>query len=121
VKESTKEMNKDKKGAKLSMFESMLYTNLAGAVIALLLAAATGQIAEGMAFCKKGGEPFVQALLAYSVCSALGQIFIYFTITEFGALLVSTVTTTCVFFFPLIFASSFSFFSFLLLCALYML
>ena len=53
-------MNKDKKGAKLSMFESMLYTNLAGAVIALLLAAATGQIAEGMAFCKKGGEPFVQ-------------------------------------------------------------
>jgi hypothetical protein len=120
VKESTKEMNKDKKGAKLSMFESMLYTNLAGAVIALLLAAATGQIAEGMAFCKKGGEPFVQALLAYSVCSALGQIFIYFTITEFGALLVSTVTTTCVFF-PLIFASSFFLFSFLLLCFFYML
>jgi len=95
VKQTTKDMNKEKgSAAKLSMFESMLYTNLSGAVIALLLAAATGQIADGIAFCQKGGQPFIQALMAYSVCSALGQCFIYFTITEFGALLVSTVTTT---------------------------
>jgi len=92
VKNSTKRLNNDK--AKLSMFESMLYTNLSGAVIALGLCAATGQIQSGFAFCQKGGEPFIKALLSYSVCSALGQCFIYFTITEFSPLLVSTVTTT---------------------------
>jgi len=95
VKNTVKTLNPEKgAGAKLSMFESMLYTNLSGAVIALVLCAATGQIQEGIEFCKMGGEPFIKALVSYSVCSALGQCFIYFTITEFSPLLVSTVTTT---------------------------
>jgi len=95
VKNSVKKANPSKGDkAKLSMFESMLYTNLSGAIIALVLCAATGQIAEGLAFCNKGGAPFIRALVSYSVCSALGQCFIYFTITEFSPLLVSTVTTT---------------------------
>lgn len=95
VKNTVKTLNPEKgAGAKLSMFESMLYTNLSGAVIALVLCAATGQIQEGIAFCEMGGAPFIKALVSYSVCSALGQCFIYFTITEFSPLLVSTVTTT---------------------------
>jgi UDP-galactose transporter B1 len=37
--------------------------------------------------CPHTGQAFVNALLAYSVCSALGQCFIYFAITEFSPLL----------------------------------
>lgn len=93
VKKETKAINKDKKDAKPSPFESMLYTNLSGAIVALGFCAITGQIQEGVAICQKSPE-FVQALAAFSLCSALGQCFIYYTVTEFSPLLLSTVTTT---------------------------
>ncbi|KAJ1484854.1 UAA transporter [Baffinella frigidus] len=72
---------------------SMLYTNLAGAIVALGFAALTGQIQEGLALCRASPE-FVNALGAFSLCSALGQCFIYYTVTEFSPLLLATVTTT---------------------------
>mmetsp|Transcript_28015 Transcript_28015/g.66856 ORF Transcript_28015/g.66856 Transcript_28015/m.66856 type:complete len:329 (-) Transcript_28015:142-1128(-) len=93
VKKTTAELNKDKKGAKPTPFESMLYTNLAGAIVALGFAALTGQIQEGLALCRASPE-FVNALGAFSLCSALGQCFIYYTVTEFSPLLLATVTTT---------------------------
>jgi hypothetical protein len=74
-------------------FESMLYTNLAGAIVALGFAVVTGQMQDGLAFCRASSE-FVQALVAFSLCSALGQCFIYYTVTEFSPLLLATVTTT---------------------------
>jgi len=92
VKESTKALNKNPK-AKASPFESMLYTNLAGTIVALVFAAATGQIQEGVALCQESPE-FLKALGAFSLCSAVGQCFIYFTVTEFSPLLLATVTTT---------------------------
>lgn len=93
VKKQTKALNKDKKDAKPTPFESMLYTNLSGAITALVFCAATGQVQEGVALCQKSPE-FVQALMVFSLCSALGQCFIYYTLTEFSPLLCSTVTTT---------------------------
>jgi len=82
-----------KKAASLSPFESMLYTNLSGAIVALVFCALTGQIATGLAFCQRS-EEFVWALVSFSLCSAMGQCFIYYTIAEFSPLLLATVTTT---------------------------
>mmetsp|Transcript_21022 Transcript_21022/g.57935 ORF Transcript_21022/g.57935 Transcript_21022/m.57935 type:complete len:205 (-) Transcript_21022:157-771(-) len=90
--ESKKEGGK-KKDPKLSPFESMLYTNLSGAIVALVFCFATDQVSAGLAFCQRS-EEFVKALLAFSLCSALGQCFIYYTIAEFSPLLLATVTTT---------------------------
>jgi solute carrier family 35 (UDP-galactose transporter), member B1 len=36
----------------------------------------------------------VWALVSFSLCSAMGQCFIYYTIAEFSPLLLATVTTT---------------------------
>ncbi|EKX39359.1 hypothetical protein GUITHDRAFT_114557 [Guillardia theta CCMP2712] len=92
VKKTAQTLNNNPK-AKPSMFESMMYTNLAGAVVALAFCVATGQLQEGIDFCKRS-EEFIYALSAFSISSAVGQCFIYFTVTEFGPLLLSTVTTT---------------------------
>ena len=42
----------------------------------------------------RGRQEFVWALASFSLCSALGQCFIYYTIAEFSPLLLATVTTT---------------------------
>jgi UDP-galactose transporter B1 len=96
VKKRTKELNPVKPGAKdpkPTPFESMLYTNLSGAIVALVFCVVTGQLQEGIALCQKSPD-FTKALLIFSLCSALGQCFIYYTVTEFTPLILSTVTTT---------------------------
>mmetsp|Transcript_9464 Transcript_9464/g.18349 ORF Transcript_9464/g.18349 Transcript_9464/m.18349 type:complete len:329 (+) Transcript_9464:68-1054(+) len=93
VKKQTIALNPTKKGAKPTPFESMLYTNLSGAIVALVFCVATGQLQDGLALCQKSPD-FVKALLIFSTCSAMGQCFIYYTVTEFSPLLCSTVTTT---------------------------
>jgi len=93
VKAKTKALNADVKAAKPTMHESMLYTNLSGCLVAGVLAAFAGQLTDGVAFCLKYPE-VMQALVIYSLASAVGQNFIYYTITQFNPLLLTTVTTT---------------------------
>ena len=93
VKVATRRANPGRENAKTSMFESMLWTNASGTIIALILAAVTGQLAEGIAFCTRNPE-VTSAIALYAVSSVVGQLFIYFTITEFDPLVLSTVTTT---------------------------
>ena len=93
VKLKTKELNPEKKGAKPTMHESMLYTNLSGCLVALALAIFVGDLMPGVDFCKRNPE-VIYAILVYSLASAVGQNFIYYTITQFSPLLLSTVTTT---------------------------
>lgn len=93
VKVATKRANPSKEGAKTSMFESMLWTNASGTLVALALAAVTGQLADGVAFCTRHPE-VTSAVALYALASVVGQLFIYFTITEFDPLVLSTVTTT---------------------------
>ena len=45
--------NPNPKQAKPTMNESMLYTNLSGALIAGALAVATGHLSDGIAFCNR--------------------------------------------------------------------
>ena len=75
------------------MHESMFWTNWSGFLVAALLCLLTGQATEGTAFCARHPE-VLNAILIYSVASAVGQTFIYYTITQFNPLVLTTVTTT---------------------------
>ena len=93
VKARTKELNPKSSSPKPSMHESMFWTNLSGCFVAAALAYATGHLRDGMAFCQAHPE-VLRAVIIYSLASAVGQNFIYYTITQFDPLVLSTVTTT---------------------------
>merc|ERR1719502_1439415 len=93
AKESTKKLNPENPKAKPSSCESMLWTNFSGFLVALVFAAATGHLQGGLEFCVKNPD-CMTAIVIYSAASAVGQMFIYYTITEFGPLVLATVTTT---------------------------
>jgi len=94
VKKRTKELNPEAGEKPVpTMHESMLWTNFAGFLVACVLAVPTGQIVEGTKFCMRNPE-VINAILVYSIASAVGQNFIYYTITQFNPLILTTVTTT---------------------------
>jgi len=94
VKDRTKALNPNAGGAKRpSMHESMLWTNVSGCIIALVLALLTGHMLSGIRFCQAHPE-VLRAIMVYSLSSALGQNFVYFTLTQFNPLVLTTVTTT---------------------------
>jgi len=93
VKKTTKALNPRSPNAKPSMYESMLYTNLSGAIVALALAIWTNQLKSGFDECVKH-PALARAVLIYALASAVGQNFIYYTITCFDVLVLTTVTTT---------------------------
>lgn len=93
VKRTTKALNPKTPNAKPSVYESMFYTNLSGMLVALGFAIATGQLASGFAACVTHTE-LARAVLVYSFASAVGQNFIYYLITKFDVLVLTTVTTT---------------------------
>lgn len=73
-------------------FEFMFYTNLFMFVVAFIVSCAF-DLSAGMKFVE--ANPLVLTKLAtYCLCSALGQSFIFFTISNFDALTCTTVTTT---------------------------
>jgi len=87
------ENGKDGKPPKMSSFESMFYTNAAGAVVALAFCLASGQMQDGIDLCQKSPE-FLMALTVFGLSSAVGQCFVYYTVVEFSPLILSTITTT---------------------------
>jgi len=94
VKKRTKELNPESGEKPVpTMHESMLWTNFSGFLVALVLALVTGHLFEGVAFCQRN-PPVMRAILVYSLASAVGQNFIYYTITQFNPLVLTTVTTT---------------------------
>ena len=92
VKTATARLNPDRARPKTSMFESMLWTN-AGARARRPPAAGTGQLGTGLAFCARHVAA-ARNVAFYALASVIGQLFVYFTITEFDPLVLSTVTTT---------------------------
>ena len=75
------------------MHESMYWTNLSGCIVALLLALLSGHLINGFKFCVKNPQ-VLNAILVYSISSAVGQNFVYYTLTQFNPLILTTVTTT---------------------------
>lgn len=80
-----------------SVHQQMLNTNLWAVVYTGIGALATGQVLEGFFFCIEN-PAILNSVFYFSVCSALGQNFIYFTIQQFSALTCTTITTTRKFF-----------------------
>merc|ERR1712087_809898 len=72
---------------------SMLWTNASGCLMALLLALVTRHLFSGISFCTAHPE-VLKAIIVYSLASAVGQNFVYFTLTQFNPLVLTTVTTT---------------------------
>jgi len=94
VKVRTKELNPSPGGAKRpSMHESMLWTNASGCLMALVLALLTRHLFTGIKFSAAHPE-VLKAIIVYSIASAVGQNFVYFTLTQFNPLVLTTVTTT---------------------------
>eukprot|EP01041_Mallomonas_annulata_P011631 gene11631-24356_t len=81
----------------LTTHELMFYLNFWAVVLLLVLSAATGQIYDGVIYCLHNPE-VVKYLIIASITSALGQNFIFYTISNFNSLVLATVTTTRKFF-----------------------
>lgn len=75
----------------------MYYSNLWGSAMMLAVVIVTNDFMPAIDFCVRYPEILIQIVL-FSICSALGQNFIYYSVYAFGALTCTTVTTTRKFF-----------------------
>lgn len=82
-----------KAGVKPKPYDFMFWTNLFMALTASVIAFSLGEATSGLAFCVANPEIF-EKIVKFAICSAVGQSFIFYTITNFDPLLLSTVTTT---------------------------
>jgi UDP-galactose transporter B1 len=82
-----------KKGVKPKPYDFMFWTNLFMCLTAIVIAMGLGEIQSGMAFCSANPE-ILTKIVKFSICSAVGQSFIFYTIANFDPLVLSTVTTT---------------------------
>lgn len=80
-----------------SVHQQMLNTNIWAVIYTGFGAIVTGQALDGFFFCIEN-PAILNSVFYFSVCSALGQNFIYFTIQQFSALTCTTITTTRKFF-----------------------
>lgn len=78
---------------KATSFDMMTYTNLYMFLTAIITAAAFGEITTGFAFMQKNPIIF-EKIFKFSLCSAVGQSFIFYVINEFNPLTCTIVTTT---------------------------
>mmetsp|Transcript_40194 Transcript_40194/g.87688 ORF Transcript_40194/g.87688 Transcript_40194/m.87688 type:complete len:321 (+) Transcript_40194:50-1012(+) len=80
-------------GFKEKNFEMQFFTSLYMCLAAIVFAVIMGEFAPGVQFCITHPEVGL-ALAKVSVCSAAGQAFIFYTISNFDPLVCTTVTTT---------------------------
>eukprot|EP00415_Alexandrium_ostenfeldii_P000894 UN0894 len=80
-------------GMKENNFEMQFLTNLYMALTAVVFAVALGEVGPGYRFCMENPAIFNNVLI-FSACSAVGQAFIFYTISSFDPLVCTTVTTT---------------------------
>eukprot|EP01060_Flectonema_neradi_P012122 TRINITY_DN1901_c2_g1_i3.p1 TRINITY_DN1901_c2_g1~~TRINITY_DN1901_c2_g1_i3.p1 ORF type:complete len:384 (+),score=82.69 TRINITY_DN1901_c2_g1_i3:128-1153(+) len=81
------------KGIKLQPYDFMFWTNLFMLCVAFVFALLNSEVFAGLAFCMKHTE-VMWLIVKFSICSALGQSFIFYTIAVFDPLVCSSVTTT---------------------------
>eukprot|EP01059_Diplonema_ambulator_P034874 TRINITY_DN802_c0_g1_i1.p1 TRINITY_DN802_c0_g1~~TRINITY_DN802_c0_g1_i1.p1 ORF type:complete len:355 (+),score=104.03 TRINITY_DN802_c0_g1_i1:76-1140(+) len=81
------------KGIKLKAYDFMFWTNAYMFIVAVLAAVLNGEVVGCIEFCTKSPAIF-WVIIRFSTCSALGQSFIFYTISTFDPLTNATVTTT---------------------------
>ncbi len=85
----------DMKRAKVTPqpYDLMTFTNLFMMIFALMISLVLGEFSRGLSYCTQ--NPHVFSLIwKFSMCSAVGQSFIFYTVARFDPLVCSTVTTT---------------------------
>ena len=80
-------------GVKPKPYDYMFWTNLFMCLTAVVIAGILGEVNSGIAFCL-GNPEILNNIIKFAVCSAVGQSFIFYTISNFDPLILSTVTTT---------------------------
>lgn len=80
-------------GVKPKPYDLMFWTNLYMALTAAALALFLGEFASGLNFCL-ANPVILEKIVKFAVCSAVGQSFIFYTISNFDPLVCTTVTTT---------------------------
>lgn len=74
-------------------YDFMMYTNIFMMIVALVVAAGTGDFQVGLKYCLDNPMIYNQ-LIRFAICSAIGQSFIFYTIDNFNPLVCCTITTT---------------------------
>jgi UDP-galactose transporter B1 len=92
VQKQLKAKSKEK-GVEPKPYDFMFWTNLFMALTALIIAAGLGELKSGMDFCLNN-PVILNKIIKFSICSAVGQSFIFYTIANFDPLVCTTVTTT---------------------------
>lgn len=77
----------------LSMVELMFATSAFSAVLSFITLVHTKELYPAIAFVKDHSEIHLHFLL-FSICSTIGQLFIYYTIKNFGAVVFTLIMTT---------------------------
>lgn len=71
----------------------MMRTNLSMGVIAIAVAMLHGDLVNGFNFCQN--DPVIcNLIIKFLACSAIGQLFIFYTIAHFDPLVCTTITTS---------------------------
>merc|ERR1712187_809939 len=78
---------------KAKPYDMMFWTNFSLMVVGALVALCLGEFATGIAFIL-ANPAILPKVPAFGVCSAIGQSFIFFVVSEYGPLKNATVTTT---------------------------
>jgi len=78
---------------KLSQYEMMLGINSFSLVYTLLKMSGSGELTESLAFLQRHPTA-LEHVFAFSICSCVGQLFIFFTIKRFGPVMFSIIMTT---------------------------
>jgi UDP-galactose transporter B1 len=80
-------------GVKPKPADFMFWTNLYMSLAATAVSLAVGDFNTGLTYCS-ANPVILNKILKFALCSAVGQSFIFYTISEFDPLVCSTVTTT---------------------------
>jgi len=82
-----------KRGVKMGGFSMMMWTNVWMGVVCVSVGGLLGELGSGWEFMNMERD-ILEKIIKFSLCSAFGQSFIFYTISNFDPLLLSTITTT---------------------------
>ena len=81
------------RGLRPKPYDFMFWTNLFMAATAFIISLANGELFSGLGYMNENPD-IVPSILKFALCSAIGQSFIFYTISNFDSLVCTTVTTT---------------------------
>ena len=81
------------RGLRPKPYDFMFWTNLFMAAIALMVSLVNGQLFSGLSYMNENPS-IALAIMKFAACSAIGQSFVFYTISNFDSLVCTTVTTT---------------------------